>query len=405
MERGSFRERNAGRVSVQLFDLKYTEALPAGQVESFYWSSMLAQVRAENRYQVRLKTDATGAIRLTITEPQAPVLAGRWKPRVVNVPSPRGTYLSNSDNLQSEVLVIPSRRPRRRAKSITAEGRRRVKEGCAVLGNRYGKKVAFVTLTLPGSTREALTTVATRCRYLQNRFMSAVRYLLDDVDYVWVWELQDRGALHAHVAIGMDSKESFNKLKSEHKRLWRQALEGLSRETGVDLFADNDGGTWRHTHWAPKTEVAWVKKNVGVYMSKYLSKGPTAGHVSDELLPASWWSMSRRLETEVARFRQLTQGGFESAEAARQAYEEVELLLAEDAEQVYDMENPYSKQKIGRVFYFDPDDVEPMFEFASHELQRQVRRLHTGATPAGNRRDVWISTVDEPAERIYLWRE
>lgn len=366
---------------------------------------MRAQVRSENRWRVRLRTDATGAIKLAIIQPPAPVLAGRWKPRPVDGSDARSAYLSNSDKLQKSDLGLLQRRPKKPSQRICPGGIRTVREACAVLKHTWGRNIAFATLTLPGSTRDALRTAAAHCRRLQNNFLRKLAYHLGLLDYVWIWELQVRGALHAHFAFGISRRENLNELNRLIRRLWRESLEDLSDKEEVDLFERAEGGTWRGNPRVLRARVEWVRKDVGAYMSKYLSKGSATGQIDEELLPKSWWSISRNVRHKMEVFRQTQQAHFQTEAAAQEAYKTLSDALIVHAAKVYDTKNPYTQNHCGKVYYYEDEQLVPDFDDIAAVLRVEERRLWSLGVSGAPDNIVVVGYRDDEPDKIYLWRE
>lgn len=384
---------------------KYHTGLLPAQVVPFYKATVLAEGQACNRWYVRLRTNATGAVYLTIRSPLPPVVAGPWKPQPVGVPDARSAYLSNSVNLQKPGSEVRPRRPRQRPERLSTASRRGIREHCAVLDSLQGGNLVFGTLTLPGSTRQALATAAWHTRDLQNAFLRALTYHTQLLDYVWVWELQKRGALHAHFAMGLPPGWTVRRLNRLVKRLWRQVLETYSDKTGVDLFGQADGGTWRHAPWAPKARVEKVKYSVVQYMSKYLSKGNDRETVPEDLRPSSWWSASRPLSVQVNAHRKTVSVEFDSADTAARAYHAMKSDLQERMSREYVMENPYTREPCGMVYYRDRNQTKVDFLEIVGCLYAQADRLNTLNTKREHLRTVWLSHEADRDPKIYLWRE
>lgn len=179
------------------------------------------------------------------------------------------------------------------------------REACAVLEEQYGKNCWFITLTLPGSTREALYEFAARSSYIVARLHQWWRDNFPGAEFITVWELQRRGALHMHVAIGGSRLGDIQTFAERMHRMWCHLLEQVSQFRNIDLFGRSGGGTWRHAWEKVRTEVKPVRKSITRYLSKYVSKAKSKSLQPNSYSPVRWWSCSRTLLAKL-RERRLT---------------------------------------------------------------------------------------------------
>jgi len=128
----------------------------------------------------------------------------------------------------------------------------------------------FVTWTLPGSTQQCLTSISAWSSYLAFHQCEILRRCPYSLHFVWVWEYQERGALHCHAAVFGDPR-GIRWLKSEFlPRLWR-VLCRLERDYGVAL---RDSLTLkrkvRFSEWQAQCED--IETDITGYLVKYLTK-------------------------------------------------------------------------------------------------------------------------------------
>lgn len=190
------------------------------------------------------------------------------------------------------------------ARRFTPYAKFAVRDGCAILKERFKTNVVFATGTIAGSTYEALQTVAKYSGLIVQRVEQWIRDTAPGSLQVLIWEWQKRGALHIHVAIGNNDKRLLRRLRIAFKTYWFNLLGRIGERAGVDLFARRDGGTWLTRKNKCRANCVPVRKDIGRYMAKYLSKG---GHTNVRALafptfpvpcPSRWWGMSRSLVQE-----------------------------------------------------------------------------------------------------------
>lgn len=192
---------------------------------------------------------------------------------------------------------------------ITAFGknaRHRLLEAGAILDKFYGKNVCEVTCTIPGSTRESFLAVSQWSGWIMNRITQIVRRSPHNPGWFYVWELQKRGALHLHFAIGCSNLSDAVNLAQEIEFKWFEVLLELKDKTGVDVFRKNEWWTWRNFPQKWKSHVLPVYKSVAAYFSKYVGKqSNTFTRNNKAFFPARWWGSSQSIKKgiENAQFK------------------------------------------------------------------------------------------------------
>jgi hypothetical protein len=218
----------------------------------------------------------------------------------------------------------------RRARHTLLEAGDVMQDMCPSVTDGAAANARAVTLTLPGSTSEALRACAAWSSWLLNCLMQVVRDCGHPVYYFSVWELQKRGALHLHLCIGgnpdqvpMDFLKTLGdrliarwfellKVMATHRKVSRGGKTG--RLPGVDMFERSEtaiqarGGpkSWRDYPEKWQADNQPIKKNVAAYFSKYASKNATSGNknkVFNAYSPSRWWSCSSNIREEIKKYR------------------------------------------------------------------------------------------------------
>ena len=199
--------------------------------------------------------------------------------------------------------VSPGYGGRCRPTRFTVNARQTILRSGPLLGEGEPSSVAFVTLTLPGSTPAACNALADWSAYIVNRLLLKVSRTLNrplaEIDYIWVWEWQKRGALHFHAAIDVGAKRAIAGLEAALLAEWRGLMNDVGRQEGCDMAGRRQGGTWadRPDLWQCKAEPC--RKSPGAYLSKYLSKGTKPVGGRDPRYPSRWWGVSRCLRGKL----------------------------------------------------------------------------------------------------------
>jgi len=140
-------------------------------------------------------------------------------------------------------------------------------------------------------------------------------------------------------------------------------------------------------------------------MSKYLSKGSATGQIDEELLPKSWWSISRNVRHKMEVFRQTQQAHFQTEAAAQEAYKTLSDALIVHAAKVYDTKNPYTQNHCGKVYYYEDEQLVPDFDDIAAVLRVEERRLWSLGVSGAPDNIVVVGYRDDEPDKIYLWRE
>jgi hypothetical protein len=179
----------------------------------------------------------------------------------------------------------------------------------------------FLTGTIPGSTLDAFDAVACWSSWI----LKSVKTWLSKSGVtenlsMYVWEFQSRGALHLHYFVHIPDEEVRTRILWKWAIKWAALINEVGNRFGCDIWERRDGTSWNHFHGIIQAPAQFVKKSVGAYLSKYLSKNaPTNGQRSDGndmfLGPVRWWGVSRPLLkrlnelTEVFEIEGLTEDG------------------------------------------------------------------------------------------------
>ena len=158
----------------------------------------------------------------------------------------------------------------------------------------------FVTGTLPGSTKGAMTALARG----SGRFMKILQtYVLremgqpsDEVKYLWVYELQARGALHVHAVFEWKTKKIARRFLGKWASIWAKALRAFDSGIREDLFGRKKGGSWRNRPDVWQTDAEFVRKDAAAYLSKYVGKQKRG---NSEYYPSRWFGASTGLRRSM----------------------------------------------------------------------------------------------------------
>lgn len=158
----------------------------------------------------------------------------------------------------------------------------------------------FFTGTIPGGTDEALEAVSRWSSWIVHELLTHIprmcRIRASECQYLWVWEWQERGALHWHCVMEFPSRDIAKIAYQGFKSLWVRCLESVGRFASVDIAERLEGGTHRGNYRVWRTRAEWARKNPARYLAKYMGKVKTPSSVKGKVWPpVRWYGISRCL--------------------------------------------------------------------------------------------------------------
>lgn len=206
-------------------------------------------------------------------------------------------------------LVIPSQpsqaapRKERKRHPLRNKARHKILHLGGLFSHENKRRQLFLTGTLPGSSDaslEAFTSLAPYVGKLVQTYLPRSLGLSGkQLRYLWVWELQKRGALHIHLAIECPDVASAKLLKRLWSEIWCSVLSASALKAGCDLFERRYGGSWADRPDVWKSEAEFVKKGISRYIAKYQSKGSVG---DSRYFPPRWYGASTGLRAELKAF-------------------------------------------------------------------------------------------------------
>lgn len=224
-------------------------------------------------------------------------------------------------------------------RGFTKYARSTIREAGAVLDEWCGSSVLFATFTMPGDGRAKYLQLSRFSAYVVHRLRQFLSDKLPGYSCINVWELQGRGALHLHLAVGHPDREALESVGRVLPAVWCRVLGTVSRVSGVDVFANDYGQTLAWDWHLTRQDVQWATKCVGAYLSKYISKqaSKAVGHCVSG--PASWWGITNNLRKEVVARRLCAESDRLDPARARDVFESLTAFIKERYEKVFSYGN------------------------------------------------------------------
>jgi hypothetical protein len=234
-----------------------------------------------------------------------------------------------------------------------------IREAGAAMEIACGRDVRFchcTTLTLPANTREAFECLAAYSSYAVNRLFQTLRRRYPDANYwFFVWEYQQRGALHLHIAHYHPDETEGMLIGNLLIEQWHKILCDISDNSGVWMLSDKCVGdcaiqSYYQYHTQP------IRTSVAGYFAKYAAKASGAAENSyvrehsKTLSPKRYWGSSHLLKQIVQQHSHISLFDVGSSEEAEKRYQEVlSIILGEEI--VYFNRYEFCKELIKRENY------------------------------------------------------
>lgn len=181
--------------------------------------------------------------------------------------------------------------------------RKIARTGGLLSGEDSRKRTVFLTGTLPGGTEEALSAISCHSGWIVHELLTHIPRMAGvraaDCRFIWVWEWQERGALHWHGVFQFPSRRAAGMVFEGFVPLWIRILESVGRRAGIDIAARLHGGTNADDHSIWKNRAEWARKNPSRYLAKYVSKANKGGVFCENFPPSRWYGVSRSLHREL----------------------------------------------------------------------------------------------------------
>lgn len=172
-----------------------------------------------------------------------------------------------------------------------------LRAGGALEDSHPHNECLFLTLTLPGSTRESMEVLAKYSAYAVQHLKNWLGKRIKGNLSLYTWEWQKRGALHLHYVVYCPDKQVGEYIEKNLKVQWIRILDAIVKESGVDIYRKSSGFSWASNKDIVRVDCQWCEKSVAAYLSKYVSKASKA-NVSmpkNAFCPSRWYGVSRPL--------------------------------------------------------------------------------------------------------------
>lgn len=187
-------------------------------------------------------------------------------------------------------------------KGITANGRKRVREGAYLLERKYGRRLGFYTLTCPYTDVSQIYEFNRNVAEIARRYFEKLKLYYEDIGETWsyvsVYEYQAKRyetdgypVLHIHYIAPCYRRGTWT---------WcceAEVLRGIYAGVCRDVIGGNP-------NTSASIDAAVVRKSATGYISKYMSKGgETYAYLAEACpsqIPGQWWSMSQNVKRAIA---------------------------------------------------------------------------------------------------------
>jgi hypothetical protein len=240
----------------------------------------------------------------------------------------------------------------------------------------------LLTGTIPGGTPESFEAVARWSSWI----VKAVKTWISDRGVasaysIYVWEFQKRGALHIHYCIHCADVQKKVQLMAGWKKKWTEIMDAVSERSGTDVWARKKGGTWATNKAAIQADAQVIRKSVGAYLSKYLSKNAPTNEVKSQESrrfygPVRWWGVSRPLLKRCSELTEKFTIESISHSAIRYLKEKVFDIMNWSENKVFSYWDKAHSTNV--LLTYSPEECQRIYSY----LKRDLCKIRTATLPA-----------------------
>jgi len=233
----------------------------------------------------------------------------------------------------------------------------------------------FLTATLPGDTDEAKWAIAEYAHIVIDLLKSWLSKRLLSRNEFYVWEHQERGALHFHYCIHCPGKLVQEDIALHFKQQMVRIYDGIQKKYGCDLW-----GRHKFLGFDGKVEILQARvevvyKSVGAYMAGYLG-GKDNKHSRDYLhryYPKRWFGVSRPLSALIKSMTEKQEYEFTGLKEAGEFYEATREEILDDALTMKDFKHKVGEGRTTSLFH-TPEKQEELW--ASRKMTQITHQHH-----------------------------
>jgi hypothetical protein len=230
-----------------------------------------------------------------------------------------------------------------------------VQETAWALEREYGKSAVLFTFTVPGRGPLVASAIADQSSFIVKRLRQWIRDVIGGPHgVVGVWENQRRGMLHLHICVASHNQEGLQELMDRRHEYWGKLLADVTKRTCINVCYCSPNMSRCITGGTTQQDADWIRKSIGRYLSKYVSKQARNKSNAAHLSPTRWWTVDRATHAMAKRYRvEKTMNGFrveQWAEILKEVKEAAQGLWLSKVQYV----NTYAIDLYGIVAWFEP---------------------------------------------------
>ena len=193
----------------------------------------------------------------------------------------------------------------------------------------------FLTATLPSNDEWAKWALAEHSDWVINTIKAWLSKRCKDRREFYVWEMQERGALHFHWAIWLPEESVRNSVAEEFRLEWCRILEGVGKRSSVCMWGRFNYLSPTAKYCLVQVKVETIRKSVAAYMAGYVG-GKKDKHSKDCYIPyypRRWFGVSRPLSATIEALSEQDEYEYNSLADAKTAFEAMGEYFYEDSVQ------------------------------------------------------------------------
>lgn len=214
----------------------------------------------------------------------------------------------------------------------------------------------FITATLPSDDEWAKWAIAEESPWVINCLKAWLSKRSKARLEFYVWEMQERGALHFHWCLLVTDPQARERIQAEFRLEWIRLLAGIEKRTGISMWGRFASLSDTAKYCLVQCKIETVRKSVSAYLAGYVG-GKKDKHKKDRFIPyypKRWFGISRCLSSVISQYSNESTQEYGSYSEAKKAFDEIRRANEDES-----LTTRHYRHKIGRgetsVNYHTPE--------------------------------------------------
>jgi hypothetical protein len=146
------------------------------------------------------------------------------------------------ENLESLLIYVNHTNNKRLSAVITYRLQQLLDDAAYILfDTHHNQNIYLLTFDCPGNAEKPYSAIAVNSEYIANTLIDNICLLLPEdfqPDYIYAWEVQDRGSAHIHILLNLPNGHSVSQDKLTN--IWLSVLDEVGDYYNINMYSNYD---------------------------------------------------------------------------------------------------------------------------------------------------------------------